>query len=127
MPRYFLEVAYDGTGYSGFQKQQNANTIQAEVEKAFETLHRQPVLLTGSSRTDTGVHAFQNFFHFDFDGLIHSQFIYKVNAILPEDVVVKKLTLVADGAHCRFDAFSREYEYRIYRKKNPFLKSFSFY
>lgn len=127
MPRYFLEVAYNGAGYSGFQRQQNANTVQAEVEKAFQTLQRQPVFLTGSSRTDTGVHALQNFFHFDFEGVIHSQFIYKVNAILPEDVVVKNLTLVADSAHCRFDALSREYEYRIYRKKDPFLKNFSFY
>ncbi|HVG17082.1 MAG TPA: tRNA pseudouridine synthase A, partial [Chitinophagaceae bacterium] len=127
MPRYFLEVAYNGTRYSGFQKQLNANTVQAEVEKAFEILHRQPVDLTGSSRTDAGVHALQNYFHFDFDGVIHSQLIYKLNAILPEDVVVKGVRLVADDAHCRFDARSREYHYRIFKVKNPFLKNFSFY
>src|SRR6476469_6427074 len=63
MPRYFIELAYKGTKYSGFQVQENANTIQAEVEKAFQTIHRQPVQLTGSSRTDAGVHAMQNFFH----------------------------------------------------------------
>ena len=63
--RYFIEVAYKGTGYSGFQVQRNANTIQAEVEKAFATVLHTQVVLTGSSRTDAGVHALQNFFHFD--------------------------------------------------------------
>ena len=66
MPRYFLEVSYKGTKYSGFQSQKNTGkTIQAEVEKAFSILQRDQVVLTGSSRTDAGVHALQNFFHFD--------------------------------------------------------------
>jgi len=67
MARYFLEVAYKGKNYSGFQSQENANTIQQEVEKAFRILQRESVSLTGSSRTDAGVHALQNFFHFDFE------------------------------------------------------------
>ena len=82
MPRYFLELAYKGTQYCGFQKQENANTIQSEVEKAFQILQGQPVTLVGSSRTDAGVHALQNYFHFDYDEL-HPQFLYKMNAILP--------------------------------------------
>ena len=126
MPRYFLELAYKGTRYSGFQKQENANTIQAEVEKAFEILHRQPVSLTGSSRTDAGVHALQNYFHFDFEDL-HSQFLYKMNAILPEDIVLKKIQIVHPDAHSRFDATSRKYHYCIYQTKNPFLLGFGFY
>jgi tRNA pseudouridine38-40 synthase len=65
MPRYFLELSYKGTAYSGFQVQDNAPTIQSEVEKALQTLFRQTFELTGSSRTDAGVHANQNFFHFD--------------------------------------------------------------
>jgi tRNA pseudouridine38-40 synthase len=121
MPRYFLELAYKGTQYSGFQTQKNANSIQAEVEKAFETLHRQPVQLTGSSRTDAGVHALQNYFHFDFEGEINPQWQYKLNAILPPDIVLKGLRQVDPEAHCRFDALGREYKYFIYRKKNPFL------
>ncbi|HNR18093.1 MAG TPA: tRNA pseudouridine(38-40) synthase TruA [Chitinophagaceae bacterium] len=127
MPRYFLELAYKGTDYSGFQLQDNANTIQAEVEKAFEILHKQKVILTGSSRTDSGVHAFQNYFHFDYNESINAQFIYKMNAILPEDIVIKKLTPVAGDAHCRFDAVAREYRYYIYRYKNPFLKERAFF
>ena len=127
MNRYFMEVAYKGTRYSGFQVQENANTIQSEVEKAFQTLHRQPVQLTGSSRTDAGVHAYQNFFHFDFAGAVHPQAVYKLNAILPEDIVVKNIFPMPVEAHSRFDAVSRKYVYRIHRFKNPFLKNASLY
>ncbi|MFM7646200.1 MAG: tRNA pseudouridine(38-40) synthase TruA [Sphingomonadales bacterium] len=127
MARYFLEVSYRGTNYSGFQSQENANTIQQEVEQAFRTLQRASVQLTSSSRTDAGVHALQNFFHFDFDAELHSQFIYKINAILPGDIVVKSLRAVDDDAHCRFDAISRTYEYFIYRGKDPFLQDRAWY
>ncbi len=121
MPRYFIEVSYKGTHYSGFQKQQNANSVQAELEKALEIFYRQKIELTGSSRTDAGVHALQNFFHFDLDTIIKDD-SYNLNAILPYDIVVKRIVQVADGAHCRFDATSREYHYYIYQKKNPFLQ-----
>ncbi len=127
MPRYFLEVSYKGTAYSGFQSQENANTIQAEVEKAFAVLQRDRVVLTGSSRTDAGVHALQNFFHFDYDGSIHPQFVYKLNAILPADIVVRAVRQVKADAHCRFDAISRSYTYYIYRHKDPFLQDRAFY
>ena len=127
MSRYFLEVSYKGTNYSGFQIQQNANSIQAEIEKAFQILQKEKIGLTGSSRTDAGVHALQNFFHFDFEGEITSHFVYKMNAILPGDIVVQKLISVKQGAHCRFDAISREYKYFIYRYKDPFLKDRAFY
>lgn len=127
MARYFLEVAYRGTAYSGFQSQENANTIQQEVEQAFRTLQRDAVVLTGSSRTDTGVHALQNFFHFDFESPLHPQFVYKINAILPSDIVVRSVKQVADDAHCRFDASSRVYEYFIYRSKDPFLEDRAWY
>jgi tRNA pseudouridine38-40 synthase len=127
MPRYFLEVAYKGTNYSGFQVQENANTIQAEITKAFRTIHRTEVQLTGSSRTDAGVHAYQNYFHFDFEENIHPQFVYKMNALMPYDIAVKNLYKVNEEAHSRFDAQSREYIYRIHRFKNPFNEHTSFY
>ena len=114
MPRYFLEVSYKGTRYSGFQVQKNANSIQAELEKAFKILQKDEVFMTGSSRTDTGVHALQNYLHFDFDGKIDPHFAYKMNAILPDQIVVKQLIPVETTAHCRFDAVSREYRYFIY-------------
>jgi tRNA pseudouridine38-40 synthase len=128
MSRYFLEVSYKGTAYSGFQLQKNTGkTIQAEVEKAFAVLQREEVSMTGSSRTDAGVHALQNYFHFDYEGEIHPQFLYKLNAILPADIVVRKLVPVSADAHCRFDAVSREYRYYIYRGKDPFLEDRAFY
>jgi tRNA pseudouridine38-40 synthase len=127
MLRYFLEVSYKGTNYSGFQSQKNANSIQEEVEKAFAILHKEKAVLTGSSRTDAGVHALQNFFHFDFEKSLHPQLVYKINAILPEDIVVKSIKLVHSDAHCRFDAVSREYKYFVYRQKDPFLKDRAYY
>lgn len=127
MPRYFIELAYKGTRFSGFQIQENAATVQSEVEKAFQTLHRVSVTLTGSSRTDAGVHSLQNYFHFDFEGVVNPQFVYKMNAVLPDDIVVKQLHLMPEMAHSRFDATSREYEYRIYKSKNPFLKGLAYY
>jgi tRNA pseudouridine38-40 synthase len=126
MPRYFLEVAYKGTAYSGFQVQQNAVTVQSEVQAALAMLHRYPFALTGSSRTDAGVHAEQNYFHFDAID-VHPQAVYKLNAILPPDIVVKSLQQMPDAAHARFDAVSRAYEYRICRFKNPFLKELAYY
>ena len=131
MARYFIEVAYRGTAYAGFQVQDNANTIQAEVEKALLTYFRIPLALTGSSRTDAGVHALQNFFHFDADTKLEAatviKAIYHLNAILPLDIVIKNIKQVTDTAHCRFDATSRSYAYSIYNHKNPFLFDSSYY
>jgi tRNA pseudouridine38-40 synthase len=127
MSRYFIELSYKGTAYSGFQVQENAVTIQSEVEKAFQVLHRDNVNLTGSSRTDSGVHALQNFFHFDYDGTINPQFVYKMNAILPRDIAVRNIYLMPAESHSRFDAISREYVYRIHRFKDPFVQSTSYY
>lgn len=135
MPRFFLEVSYKGTNYSGFQVQLNAVTVQSEVETAISTLLRRKHILTGSSRTDAGVHARQNFFHFDSDcfddslksSLPKDQFLYKMNAILPYDIVVNGLYKVPSDANCRFDAISREYHYFIYQHKNPFLSDRAYY
>ena len=125
--RYFLEVAYKGTNYSGFQSQKNANTIQAEVQKAFKIILKKELELTGSSRTDAGVHACQNYFHFDLESELSPSLLYNLNAILPIDISVKNLLKVKDDAHCRFDAISREYKYHIYQKKDPFLFDKAFY
>ncbi len=126
MPRYFIEVAYKGTHYAGFQIQQNANSIQAEVEKAVKVFYKKDCKLTGSSRTDAGVHALQNFFHFDSDIEI-ADAAYQLNAILPNDIVIKKIFNVASGKHCRFDACNRQYSYYIYQQKNPFLQDKAYF
>lgn len=121
MPRYFLEVFYKGEDFSGFQVQKNAITIQSEVEKAFEIFFRKTVSLTGSSRTDAGVHALQNYFHFDWDDDFPEMALYNLNAILPKSIVIKSIRKVKEEAHCRFHAVSREYKYYIFNSKNPFL------
>jgi tRNA pseudouridine38-40 synthase len=124
--RYFIEVSYKGTNYSGFQIQQNANSIQAEVEKALRIYYKQEFMLTGSSRTDAGVHAKQNYFHFDNISLIEDQ-SYHLNAILPPDIVIKRIFNVKEDKHCRFDAVSREYAYHIYMHKDPFLQDRAYF
>ncbi len=126
MPRYFIEVAYKGTAYSGFQVQQNANSVQAEIEKALKIFYRSAFDLTGSSRTDAGVHALQNFFHFDSSEVIIDA-VYQLNSILPNDIVIKGIREVNADAHCRFDAIAREYRYYIYHKKDPFIQDRSYY
>ena len=127
MSRYFIELCYRGTAYAGFQVQENAVTVQEEVEKAIEILFREKITLTGSSRTDTGVHALQNYFHFDFDGDIGEGKVYNINALLPGDIAIRRIIKMGPAAHCRFDAVARQYRYTIYMKKDPFIAGMAYY
>jgi tRNA pseudouridine38-40 synthase len=131
MPRFFIELCYKGTNYAGFQIQKNANSIQAEIEKALAIFFKTPFALTGSSRTDAGVHALQNFFHVDTEVLpepiVLEKSVYNINAILPGDIVVKHIYEVPDEMHCRFDAVQREYKYFIYQQKDPFNQDRAYY
>lgn len=127
MIRYFLEIAYLGTDYAGFQIQPNAVTIQSEIENAFSVFFRKPVSLTGSSRTDTGVHARQNYFHFDWEETINPAVIYNLNALLPGSIVIRNLIAMPAEAHSRFDAISREYRYYIALRKDPFMQDRSYF
>jgi tRNA pseudouridine38-40 synthase len=95
--------------------------------KAFRIFFKQQINLTGSSRTDAGVHAVKNYFHFDFDEPVDTRVCYNLNAILPDDIVIKKISPVYDSAHCRFDALFREYKYYIYKHKDPFLADRAYY
>lgn len=126
MSRYFIEVSYKGTGYAGFQVQENAQTIQGELERAMAIYFRSAVSLTGSSRTDAGVHARQNYFHFDRED-VDSRCVYNLNALLPEGIAVKGIRKMVDGAHCRFDAVWREYGYYVYGEKDPFISDRAYY
>ena len=127
MARYFIEVSYDGALFGGFQIQSNQKTIQGEVEKVVETFFRKPISLTGASRTDAGVHALQNFFHFDTDLLIEGKQLYNFNSMLPSSIVIKNIYSVPEEAHARFDATARSYIYKIHAQKNPFLEGRSWY
>jgi tRNA pseudouridine38-40 synthase len=127
--RYFLELSYKGTQYHGWQMQPNAHTVQAELNAALQTLLRQPIETTGSGRTDTGVHARQQFVHFDLEKNIADlpRFILRINALLPADIAVGTVFPVSDTAHARFDAISRTYEYHITRRRNPFLTETAYF
>ena len=126
--RYFIECAYKGTNYSGWQIQINALTVQEVIEKALSTLLKHKIDMTGSSRTDTGVHAMQQFAHFEIEEEIMDceNLVYRINKLLPIDISVQKIFKVANDYHSRFEAISRKYEYRISRKKNPFQKGLSY-
>lgn len=119
--RYFLELAYKGTNYHGWQIQENAESIQGELENALSTLLRIPISIVGSGRTDTGVHASQQFAHFDTgEKLDEATFLKKLNGILPKDIASYSLKRVKNDAHTRFDAIWRSYVYRISLRKDPF-------
>ena len=114
MSRYFLELCYDGATFGGFQIQNNVDTIQGAVQAAMKTLYREEIELTGASRTDAGVHALQNFFHFDTHIPITQKQVYNLNAILPNTIVIKAIYQVPETAHCRFDATIRSYICLLY-------------
>ena len=127
MSRYYIEVCYDGTEFGGFQIQSNHITIQGALENAMTTLFRTSIPLTGASRTDAGVHALQNFFHFDTDIQITSKHIYNLNALLPKSIAVKGIYGVPPDAHSRFDAVKRSYIYRLHSEKDPFSEGRSWF
>jgi tRNA pseudouridine38-40 synthase len=121
MARYFLELMYDGTAFHGSQLQGEIPTVQLALNTALSTLLREQVISFGASRTDEGVHALANYYHFDIEQELHPQFQYKMNALLPKHVSVKRIfRCIGEPINARFDATSRLYRYRIYHEKNPF-------
>lgn len=128
MARYVLEVMYDGTKFHGSQIQGDVPTVQLAINNALSILFRRQVISFGASRTDEGVHALCNYFHFDEDGELTFDLLYKMNSILPESLAVKKIFKAANHEfNARFDAISRTYRYRIYFKKDPFLLNRAMY
>jgi len=126
MMRYFIELAYNGKNYHGWQTQPNTITVQGVLEKALSTLLRKEIQVVGAGRTDAGVHAKQLFAHFDFDEIeAVSELHFKLNSFLPKDISVQKIFKVKEDSHARFHAIEREYEYIITFKKNPFLEDFA--
>ena len=127
--RFFLSLAYNGKPFSGWQRQLNANSVQQSIEEALSKLIGEPIALTGAGRTDAGVSASCFYAHFDCscDVKESTQFLYKLNAILPPEIVVFNIFRVDDNAHARFDAICRSYRYFLHTKKDPFADSSLFY
>lgn len=128
MSRYFIEIAYNGSNYHGWQFQQNATSIQEEINKALSTILQTDTMVTGAGRTDTGVHAEQLYAHFDFEQLNDLETLkFKLNNFLPNDISIYSIFEVNKDAHARFSATSRTYQYRITQKKNPFHSLSAYY
>ncbi len=125
MPRYFLKLSYRGTAYHGWQIQENAHTVQAEVNEKISTLCEETVNVTGCGRTDTGVHARNFYLHFDLQkqlAFTPQDFVFRLNRFLPEDIAIFGIWEVSPETHARFDAISRTYRYYISRQKDPFVQ-----
>src|SRR4051812_6982865 len=116
MFRYFIELAYEGSAYHGWQTQLNAHSVQTALDRALSVLFGTTVT-TGCGRTDTGVHASQFFAHFDQQDEFKepAKIILQLNAILPPDITVYRIIPVDSTAHARFHAVSRSYGYYISR------------
>lgn len=126
--RYFLDISYKGSHYSGWQIQPNAISVQQKIQEALSLVLGHEIMVTGSGRTDTGVHARQQFAHFDsIDEIAEAKYLYKFNAVLPRDISINRIYPVQEDAHARFSAMNRSYEYHIHQFKNPFLHGYSYY
>jgi tRNA pseudouridine38-40 synthase len=122
MPRFFLQIAYNGTHYHGWQIQPGAESVQGVINHRIATLLGLGDIETvGCGRTDTGVHASHFWLHFDAETMPGSDFIPRLNAFLPQDIAAYRLLEVDAEAHARFGAVSRQYTYRIHLQKDPFL------
>jgi tRNA pseudouridine38-40 synthase len=125
--RYFIELAYNGKAYHGWQIQPNAITVQEVIQKSLSTILRTPIAISGCGRTDTGVHAKKFYAHFDVETSLNCNSIKnKLNSFLPDDIAIYDIFLVQDDAHARFDANSRTYTYFISTQKNPFTTHSAF-
>ena len=125
--RYFISLSYNGSAFCGWQIQENANSVQEELQKTLTMLLKEPISVTGAGRTDTGVHAKNYIAHFDCQSVIldipHT--IYKLNAILPHSISILSIERADEGFHSRFDAINREYTYFLHRVKDPFVEHYS--
>ncbi|MGE0562339.1 MAG: tRNA pseudouridine(38-40) synthase TruA [Flavobacteriales bacterium] len=128
MSKFFLEIQYQGANYHGWQIQENAHTVQAEINAALSTYLQEEINVIGCGRTDTGVHAKNYYAHFETEKPVDTQQLtYKLNCILPKDIACSNAFPVNEGHHARFSATSRTYEYWIINTKNPFYINFAYY
>lgn len=127
--RFFFQCAYDGTDYSGWQKQPKVQTIQGIIEEKLSMLYGNKAIdIVGCGRTDAGVHAKQAYFHVDLEPLFSSeQLQYKLNNMLPLAIAINQVIEVDAEAHARFDATKRTYHYFIHQKKLPFHQKDSWF
>lgn len=126
MIRYFLHLGFDGTSYSGWQRQKNTpNTVQEVIEQTLFQIFKEKITVYGCGRTDAGVHATQYIIHIDLDGAPEFDLKYRLNKNLPDDIAIFEIIEVEDNQHCQYDAVARTYDYFIHWKKDPMLIRYS--
>ena len=125
--RFFIEISYFGKNYHGWQIQENASSVQEEIDNALSLILKQKMKTLGSGRTDSGVHALSQVAHFDYDRPVDKSFLYKVNSFLSNDISVNSIKQVRENASARFDAITREYIYKIHSIKSPFKNNRSLF
>ncbi len=126
--RHIIRLSYDGSAFCGWQIQNNARTVQGELENALGTLLGTPVQVVGAGRTDSEVNAVNYIAHFDMPDNVSinaEQLCYKLNAILPREMAVAEVSAASEDFHARFDARMREYHYFIHFRKDPFCEKYS--
>lgn len=120
MKRIMLVVAYDGTNYCGWQMQPNGVTVEEVLNRNLSELLKEPVAVTGASRTDSGVHALGNVAVFDTKTRIPGDKIsYALNQRLPKDIVIQYSREVSPDFHPRFCNSIKTYQYRILNRRFP--------
>ena len=127
--RYSIRLSYDGSAFCGWQIQNNAKSVQGTLEHALSTLCGQEIQVTGAGRTDTAVNAINYIAHFEMsdDAVLEAEHLcYKLNAMLPREIVIHEVCCVGEDFHARFDAKNREYHYFIHFTKDPFCEKFSY-
>lgn len=125
MVRYALELQYDGSHYHGWQCQKNVISVQQVLQESLSKILRSDIAVVGCGRTDTGVHASHYVAHFIFESEISSDFLFRLNNLLPKDIAVQSIHLVPENFNARFDAISRSYRYQMSTIKDPFSRDFS--
>lgn len=124
MQRFFVEIAFDGTNYFGWQIQAKQVSVQGKMQEILSKIYNTEITITGCGRTDTGVHAQQYFFHFDAP-FERQRLKESLTLMFPNDISIIEIYEVKHDAHTRFDATSRSYTYHLHHKKDIFNRHYS--
>lgn len=127
--RYKCTVCYDGSQFHGFQTQDNLRTVQVEIENALQTIHKKKINIFACSRTDAGVHALGQIFHFDSDIDIPEWNMQRaLNSRITDDIYIKKVEKVSNEFHSRYQVSKKEYHYLIdIGEYNPLLRNYRYF
>lgn len=124
--RYLINMSYDGSKFYGYQIQKNSKTVEGEIEKVLSKILNTTINTIGASRTDKDVHAYNQYCHFDYEGIINTKKLaHSMNSLLDKSIYIKKIKKVNDEFHARYDVSNKEYIYKINMGEyNPIEKDY---